>query len=309
VLGPLLFSFFIKDIPGAWSQHGAQGVLYADDIQLYIRTSLDDIAAAIDKLEKSVHETNLWLCSSGLFLNVQKTEFIALSSKMKSSSLLAIPLRVGNMIVKSKACVRDLGVMVDNHLSMDSHVLKVTKSAFFFLRMIGKVRRYLSPFHATLLVHALALSRIEFCASLFLGIKKKSMKKLQRIIHYAMRLVEGGGRWVENLSTVPKRRKWPSVEDRAKFRLSVIAYTALTAGMPHALAAQLEPVRSTGSDRTLRSHTQGQLNVPRVKSAGGKRAFAVAAPILLNSLPQAAREGNSRRKSIMAIRRSLLTGD
>ena len=42
--------------------------------------------------------------------------------------------------------------------------------------------------HTALLVHVYALSRVEFCASLWIGLTKKKQMELQRIIHYAARL-------------------------------------------------------------------------------------------------------------------------
>jgi hypothetical protein len=298
VLGPLLFTTFITSITEAWSSHGVQGVLYADDIQLFLKTRPENLANAIEMLEKSVHDTQKWLLESGLFLNATKTEFIILSSKPKSSSLLATPLRVNNILVESKACVRDLGVVLDNHLSMERHICNITKNAFFYLRTIGKIRRHLTPDLTTLLVHALVLSRVDFCCSLLLGITQKQLRKLQKLLRYAGHLVEGRGR---TGSEVTMRQRWLSVKQRIELRLALIATTALMRGVPQHLAALLIPARLDESPRVLRSHALGLLEVPRTRTVAGGRAFAVAAPLLLNKLPRDMRENGVKRKELVAL--------
>ena len=61
-----------------------------------------------------------------------------------------------------------------------------------------------------------------------------------------------------------------------------LTYQALTSGQPVYIRNMLQPSRKV---RTLRSSDLDQLNVPRVRTAVGSRAFSVAAPRLLNELP------------------------
>ena len=79
-----------------------------------------------------------------------------------------------------------------------------------------------------------------------------------------------------------------------------LTYQALTSGQPVYIRNMLQPSRKV---RTLRSSDLDQLNVPRVKTAVGSRAFSVAAPRLWNELPLEIRSA----KTQFSIRKKLKT--
>ena len=62
-----------------------------------------------------------------------------------------------------------------------------------------------------------------------------------------------------------------------------LTFQALTSGQPVYIRNMFQPLRKVGL-RTLRSSDLDQLNVPRVKTAVGSRAFSVAVPRLWNEL-------------------------
>ncbi len=58
----------------------------------------------------------------------------------------------------------------------------------FQLHRIGRIRRHLTDDSAKILVHALVLSRLDYCNSLFVGLLKKDIHRLQVIQNAAARL-------------------------------------------------------------------------------------------------------------------------
>jgi hypothetical protein len=283
--------------------HKMEFVCYADDIQIFVRSQLQDINAAISSLENCLDDVKKWLDASGLALNAGKSGFIIFSSRPKSASLLGLPLKIDSANILSKPHVRDLGVNLDNTLSMEHHIQTVRKSAFHQLRVIGKVRRYIKPCHTALLVNALALSRVEFCISLVLGVNKKEMTKLQGIIHYSMRLVEQLSK-TDCVEDALKRHQWLSAQQRAKLRLATITFVALRYGVPLQLAKLL--VSAQSECYQLRSQSDGKLVSCRSKTRAGDRAFEVAAPRHYNSLPLQLRQEDSRRHFVNTMKHHLL---
>ena len=67
----------------------------------------------------------------------------------------------------------------------------ISASAFAYLRVIGRIRRSLSEESALTLVHSLVLSRIHFCASIYNGASSANLRRLQRIMNAAIRLITG----------------------------------------------------------------------------------------------------------------------
>ena len=301
VLGPLLFSLFINGIGSFIESHGARCVNYADDIQLFVKSSVVNLDQNMKKLEDCIQRIIDWLVASKLLLNPAKCEFIILSSKKKAPGLVSVPLRIGSVVVKSKEHVRDLGVILNNTLTMEKHVLSVCKSAFFYLRHISRVRNYISECHTRLLVNVLIFSRIEFCASLLLGISKAVILKLQKVIRYSIRLIKKCSS-SSQVDEIPTETTFLSIEQRSTLRLINITITALHKHVPHFLANSLSAVQYQSS-QFLRSQSHGNLAVPRVKTKTGERAFSYAAPRLFNSMPVQLLEKPSRLRIIQWLLR------
>ena len=81
----------------------------------------------------------------------------------------------------SSSTVRKLGVMFDQDMSFDPHIKQVSRTGFFHLRNIVKIRNILSQKDAEKLVHAFVTSRLDYCNYLFSGYHSKSVKSLQLV--------------------------------------------------------------------------------------------------------------------------------
>ncbi len=74
---------------------------------------------------------------------------------------------------------QNLGVILDSNLSYETHISHVTKTAFFHLRNIAKLRNTLTVSDAEKLVHAFMTSRMDYCNALLDGCPASSINKLQ----------------------------------------------------------------------------------------------------------------------------------
>ncbi len=62
-----------------------------------------------------------------------------------------------------------MGVILDSKLSFENHISNVTKTAFFHLRNIAKLRNMLPVSDTEKLVHAFMTSRLDYCNALLGG--------------------------------------------------------------------------------------------------------------------------------------------
>ena len=83
--------------------------------------------------------------------------------------------------------VKNLGVIIDQELSLNSHIKHITKTSFFHLQNIAKVRNVLSFEDAEKLIHAFVTSRLDYCNALFSGCSNACIKNLQLIQNAAAR--------------------------------------------------------------------------------------------------------------------------
>ncbi len=75
--------------------------------------------------------------------------------------------------------LKNLGVILDSNLSFQNHISNVTKTAFFHLRNISKLRIVLIVSDAEKLIHAFMTSRLDYCNALLGGCPESSINKLQ----------------------------------------------------------------------------------------------------------------------------------
>jgi hypothetical protein len=212
----------------------------------------------------------------------EKTEFIIFSSKCHAQHSQSLSIHLDGHTIKTSRVIRDLGVLLDEHLTLENHVCKVRQLAFMSMRIISKVRRFLSKKHAELLIDALAFSRINFCISLFAGAPKSLLKRLQSILHYGVRIIEKMKKF-NDVTSLLKKRNCLNVHSRIQMRLLQIIHTSLQYGEPKKLTSLIEPAKT---NYVLRSETKGVLNVPRTRKTIGCRAFAVAGPKAYNLIPE-----------------------
>ena len=83
----------------------------------------------------------------------------------------------------------NLGVIIDSDLNFNSHMNHVTKTAFFHLRNIARIRAYLSLDDAKTLIHAFVFSQLDCCNALFSGLPKKTTDRLQLVQNAAARVL------------------------------------------------------------------------------------------------------------------------
>ena len=136
-------------------------------------------------------------------------------------------------------------------------------------------------------VRALVVSRLDYANSLLVGVPDKSLRKLQVVQNDAARLVSRTSRR-EHITPVLHQMHWLPVRQRITHKLLSLTFKALhseTAPLYlHDLLQQRQP------SRVLRSSSAPiQLVQPRTTKLVGERAFAVAAPKLWNTLPDAIR--------------------
>ena len=66
--------------------------------------------------------------------------------------------------------VRNLGFIFDSNLTMKQHVIKICQTAYYELKRISSIRRYLTEDAAKQLVTSqCVLSRLDYCNSLLIG--------------------------------------------------------------------------------------------------------------------------------------------
>ena len=172
---------------------------------------------------------------------------------------------------------KNLGVILDEVLSFETQVNSVIKSSFANLKKLHQIKGYMSEDQRKQLACSYALAQIDYCNSLYFGISKSLLSKLQRVQNCAARLVfklriPSGG-----LHTKLLQLHWLQVKHRVHYKVLLIVHKCITKNAPDEVMALLS---HGDSART------GHLAETRCMSKYGERAFSHYGPKIWNLLPK-----------------------
>ena len=271
--------------------------MYADDTQVYIELSQSDTHKSISSLSDCLNDISLWMKSSKLRLNSDKTEFIIIGTKRQRHKLSNhFPVKLLDNDITPSDSVRNLG---DSDFSFHKHVSNIYKSCFYHIRDLRRIRRHIPLSTAKTISNAIISSRLDYCNSLLNSIAKQDLSKRQRVQNCLARVVLRATRFSPSLPLL-KQLHWLPVNYIIQYKLSTLTYRALAIHLPPYLASHLH---FSNIPRQLRSSTSQQLSFPRTKLNLGKRAFSDAAPIIWNELPTTLKS----YESLASFRKNLKT--
>ena len=144
-----------------------------------IKFDLSDLGIALDKINLSISDIRTLMVKNKLKINYSKTAFLVLTSSFSNQQFNDIQINVGNTEIDSSLSARNLGVMLDSHLKLESHINAVCRSAYFHLRNIRSIRIMLTDSACNQLIHALVNIRIDKSNSLLYSLPDCSLSRLQ----------------------------------------------------------------------------------------------------------------------------------
>jgi len=103
-------------------------------------------------------------------LNPAKTVVIWLGSRQQVKKIVEHEVPILSSSITTVDTARDLGVIMDRHLTMSAHVSSVCWSAYGILRQLRHIVQLVSVDAAETVVHAFISSRLDYCNSLLYGV-------------------------------------------------------------------------------------------------------------------------------------------
>ena len=113
-------------------------------------------------MQSCISDVKPWATANMPKLNDNKTELMLVASK-RTKHLHSLPtsITIGNAQIHFKQSVKNLGLTLDCHLTMNAHVSYIARTCYFELRRLASIRRFLTSTATATHVSAFVLSRID----------------------------------------------------------------------------------------------------------------------------------------------------
>ena len=136
------------------------------------------------ELNACIDDIKTWMTENQLKLNDDKTEalFFPFSSSLKHSTVpFPDSITLGSHNISFSDSARNLGFILDPKLSIKKYIIKICQTAYFELKRISSIRRFLTEDAAKTLVTSYILSRLDYCNCLLMGTPNSVIQPLQKI--------------------------------------------------------------------------------------------------------------------------------
>ena len=184
VLGPLLFSLYLNDLPLFIK---ALCELFADDTTIH--SSHSNLNNLLLSLQESINNLLQWTELNHMSLNSYKTKYMTITTRQKRQNISSrMPLYIGNEKIVEVATHKVLGVTIDNNLSWTNHINELTKLVSQKLYKLAKIKHFLNAHARKLFFHAHIQPIIDYASTLWDSASANTLKPLLSIHKRALKL-------------------------------------------------------------------------------------------------------------------------
>jgi hypothetical protein len=274
VLGPVLFVLFINDLP---MEIKSKILIFADDTKLYqqILTTKDQ-----DQLQEGVFKLQDWTAKWDLEIHPAKCKSMTVGRGDCGGREYFLRRGLDLVPIETTSEEKDLGVIFDNKLSFEAHIIDKIKKSNQILGLIMRCFSYLDESSLICLYKSMVRPQLEFSQVVWHPYLLKFIDQLEGVQRRATKLVPG-------LS------KFSYPERLAKLCLPTLSYRRLRGDLIDAykiLNNIYDPevtknLLCLSNESRTRGNTQ-KLFLNRCKTNLGKNAFSIRVVKVWNMLPQ-----------------------
>jgi len=222
-----------------------------------------------------------------LKLNDDKTEvllFPFLSSLKPSTISLPGSVTLGSRNIPFSDSARNFGVILDSNLSMKKHIIKICQTAYFKLKCVRSVHRFLIEDAAMTLVTSYILPRLDYSNCFLMGTPNSVTQPLQKIQNFAARLILLAPCYHHSTPFLEKLH-WLPISECIKCKVTCMCFNAINGSGP-AYLSELLHVYTLSFTLCFSSDTH-ILKIQQYKwKTHGFHTFSYFGPHIWISLPQ-----------------------
>lgn len=235
ILGPLLFSLFINDLPLVLNFCSVH--LFADDVQIYFTTdelyNSADIESKINHDLKSVHA---WSVTNSLPINPSKTKALFINKLKVSPDPPS--LKIDNSTIPFVENASNLGVILTNNLEWNAQINSQCRKIYFSLKQLNISTKHFDSSFKLKLFKSLILPHFIYADFIFSNASGMAVDRLRVALNACVRFVYNL-KWYSRVSHLQKNLLGCSFANFYKYRSCVTLHRIINTKKPHYLYTKL----------------------------------------------------------------------
>ena len=144
MLGPVLFVLYTTPLSDIIANHSVNHQLFADDTQLQKSTPPNDVQSLTHDLQSCTDDIKVWATTNSNLMKIKLKPFSSRHLLCPRVTAYHRQSWSGTHQIVFSDKVRNLGFILDSNLTMKQHVIKTCQTAYYELKRISSIRRYLT---------------------------------------------------------------------------------------------------------------------------------------------------------------------
>ena len=281
ILGPLLFSIFINDLPLSLDRCNYH--LYADDLQIYLSgpvLATDELISIVNEELQKVWE---WSNKNLLKLNPGKTQAMLIGTPQLLSKLPNVlpVVKLNGTEIKYSTAVRNLGLQMDNVLKWDKHVSHVCSSVYLKLRNLQYHKNFLSKTMRKRLVQSLVIPIMDYGDVIYSCVNSINDSRIRKCYNSCVKFITGLRKF-DHVTAAIRETKLLSPEHRHELHVACLTHKVLCNGVPSYLRENISFLSEANIRQTRNS---SMLKIPVHRLETFKCSFTYRSAVIWNQLP------------------------
>ena len=239
-----------------------------------------------------------------MYINVDKTKIMILSpTNLKYDGNLNLQVNKRNL--ESVTEFKYLGVNIDNNVNFKLHINKVCKQMYSRMYLINRYKYYFCSNWLKIFSTSLVLSMLDYCIPVWGNTTKNVHERIDKIIFKLAKLVIFGTKLSKTslFDTLEKLNWLTSAEKYEVYSLNFIHKHIINVSSLTRCFDEFQ--KRPDSERSTRSN--GDLNVPYMKTKFGQMAFFYQFSQAWNKLPAEIKEIQNSYVFDRAIRKLIVS--
>ena len=302
IFSPILFCIYLSDLPTINRRCHLES--YVDDSKLLLSFPVKDIDSAKATIEQDLHRVAKWCSLNDLLINPTKTKLLLVGTRQMTNSLPTdFKLDFLGKQITPSSSGKDLGVVIDSHLTYDDHIDSIVSSCMGKLCQISRVKDSFDKDTLCLMVSSLVTSKLFYCSSVWSNTSSKNVKKLQAVQNFASRIVSNTRKF-DHITPAMEELEWLPIKDLLLYRDTIMTYKCIHGMAPYYLTSKF---CNRASIHGRKTRNCDQLQIPLYTSAAGQRSFKFRGAKIWNSLDTDLKEHKSLKNFKLALKSRLFS--